>query len=136
MHRGEEQGDRNDCCDGCEPYEKVLINGKNKSIKNSLIKADLVTVSIGNNDITSKLTLYKNYSDKEIYEYLCRRSDKRIRLIIYYVENNKKNLDDDLILFDYNTTVRARKMQKDCEHYQNIYYNILKVIEMIGEEND
>lgn len=50
--------------------EKVLINGKSKSIKNSLIKADLVTLSIGNNDIISKLTLYKNYSDREIYEYL------------------------------------------------------------------
>ena len=50
--------------------EKVLIDGKNKSIKNSLIKADIVTLSIGNNDIISKLSLYKNYNKKEIYEYL------------------------------------------------------------------
>lgn len=53
-----------------EENVKTEINGKTKTIKNALIKADLVTLSIGNNDVVSKLSLYKNYSKKEIYDYL------------------------------------------------------------------
>lgn len=53
-----------------EENEKTVINGKTRMIKNALIKADLVTLSIGNNDIVSKLSLYENYSKKEIYDYL------------------------------------------------------------------
>lgn len=49
---------------------KMNVNGKERTIKNALIKADLITLSIGNNDIVSKLSLYENYSKKEIYEYL------------------------------------------------------------------
>ena len=74
---------------------------------------------------------------KEIDEYLCRRDDKRLRLIIYYIENNKKNLDTDLTVFDYSTQARARKMGKECEHYHNLYWNTLKIIkEMRGIKND
>lgn len=53
-----------------EENTKTVVDGKTKTIKNALIKADLVTLSIGNNDVVSKLSLYKNYSKKEIYDYL------------------------------------------------------------------
>lgn len=88
--------------------EKVLINGKNKSIKNSLIKADLVTVSIGNNDITSKLTLYKNYSDKEIYEYLDAfliDLEELFKLIKEYCKEN-------IIFIGYYNTIKISDLDK------------------------
>ena len=53
-----------------EDNEKAVVNGKDRAIKNALIKADLVTLSIGHNDVVSKLSLYENYSKEEIYDYL------------------------------------------------------------------
>lgn len=49
---------------------KITIDGKEKTLKNSLIKADLITISIGTNDILSKLNTYKSFSTKELYEHL------------------------------------------------------------------
>lgn len=50
--------------------EKSNINNKNVTIQNSLIKADLVTLSIGNNDLISKFSLYELYDDSEMYNYI------------------------------------------------------------------
>ena len=40
--------------------DNVEIDGNNQTIKNALIKSDLITLSIGNNDLISRLSLYKN----------------------------------------------------------------------------
>lgn len=53
-----------------EDNKEIEIDGKEKSIKNALIKADLVTLSIGSNDLLSKLLLIDNYTKEEIYNYL------------------------------------------------------------------
>lgn len=53
-----------------EDNKEIEIDGKSKSIKNALIKADLVTLSIGINDIVPKLLLKNNYTKEEIYNYL------------------------------------------------------------------
>ena len=50
--------------------KKISVNGKNITIQNSLIKADIVTLSIGSNDLISKLSLYEVYNDNEIYNYI------------------------------------------------------------------
>lgn len=47
--------------------KKVSINEKTQTIKNALIKADLVTLSIGSNDIYYKIT---TAPPKECYEYI------------------------------------------------------------------
>ncbi len=115
--------------------EKVLINGKNKSIKNALIKADLVTLSIGNNDISSKLSLYNNYNEQEIYEYLdeylldldslfklireyCKES---IIFIGYYNFLNNPNIDK---YIEYLNT----KALKLANTYDIKYIDILKMM--------
>ena len=49
---------------------KIDIDGNQLSIQNALIKADIITLSIGSNDIISKLTLYELYSEDEIYNYI------------------------------------------------------------------
>ena len=51
--------------------EKKTIQGKEKSIKNALIKADLVTVSIGMNDFLYKMNLdVEDFSMEELYDYV------------------------------------------------------------------
>lgn len=47
--------------------KKIYINSKTQTIKNALIKADLVTLSIGSNDIYYKIT---TAPPKECYEYI------------------------------------------------------------------
>lgn len=49
--------------------KKININNKSKTIKNALIKADLLTLSIGINDITSKINI-KNLNLSNDYNFL------------------------------------------------------------------
>ena len=53
-----------------EENKKIVINKKPQTIKNALIKADLVTISIGTNDIIGKLNMHESYSKKEIYDFI------------------------------------------------------------------
>lgn len=48
--------------------KKIMINKKEKTLKNALIKADLLTVSIGTNDVLSVLA--SESSNSSIYDYL------------------------------------------------------------------
>lgn len=50
--------------------EPININNKKITIQNALIKADVVTISIGNNDFSSKFILKNLYSEQEIYDYI------------------------------------------------------------------
>lgn len=51
--------------------EKRTIDGKEKSIKNALIKADLVTLSIGMNDFLYKMNMdIDDISMEELYDYV------------------------------------------------------------------
>lgn len=60
-----------DLIQAIENNDKVLIDGKNRSIKNALIKSDLLTISIGYNDLLYKIGLtgdldfnYRKYVDE------------------------------------------------------------------------
>ena len=55
-----------------EDNRKILINNKNQSIKNALIKADLVTLSIGMNELYYKLNT-ANLENNDIYDHIDRR---------------------------------------------------------------
>ena len=59
-----------DLIDYIEENKEIVVEGKKKTIKNALIKADLVTLSIGGNDVVSKLLLKNNYTKEELYNYL------------------------------------------------------------------
>lgn len=51
----------------------IMVNKREISIKNALIKADLVTLSIGSNDLFYKLNFGNNFSmqdDTDIYSYV------------------------------------------------------------------
>ena len=51
-----------------EDNYKININGHSQSIKNALIKADVVTLTVGNDSFYSKLS--GNYSLNELYEII------------------------------------------------------------------
>lgn len=48
----------------------IETNGKKRTIKNSLIKADLITLSIGNDELISKINLATNMDEDEMYDYI------------------------------------------------------------------
>ena len=65
---------------------------KKKSIKNALIKADLVTLSIGMNDFLYKMNLdVEEFSMEELYDYVDEMSedtDTLLRLLREYCKED------------------------------------------------
>ena len=53
-----------------EENEKVSINNKEKTVKNALIKADLLTLSIGMNDFIYKMSIDENNNLNDLYSYV------------------------------------------------------------------
>lgn len=57
-----------------EDNKETIVNGKKKTIKNALIKADIVTISIGSNDIFYKMGIndmkYNLEKKEDIYKYI------------------------------------------------------------------
>lgn len=58
----------NDIINDIDNNEKVIVENKNYSLKNLLIKADLVTISINNDDVLNKLNGY--YRSDELYNWI------------------------------------------------------------------
>ena len=46
---------------------KIKVNNKEKTIQNALIKADLITISIGMNDLFSNITFNNDFSVNDLY---------------------------------------------------------------------
>ena len=115
----------------------VKIKSKNKTLKNALIKADIITLAIGNNDIKDKLT-YSN-SD-ELYKYsdeMLEDLEKLFKLIreyckedIYFIGLYNPYSSDFDKLFNY-----INKSSKElCEKYDIIYidtYNLFSNNEIL-----
>lgn len=59
----------NDLADDIRENKKIKINNKNITLKNALIKADLVTIFVGMNEINNKSLLSKN-NDLKQYNYI------------------------------------------------------------------
>lgn len=78
--------------------EKKTIQGKEKSIKNALIKADLVTVCIGMNDFLYKMNLdVEDFSMEELYDYVDEMSedvDELLQLLREYCK-------EDIVITNY-----------------------------------
>ncbi len=59
----------NDLANDIRENKKIKINNKNITLKNALIKADLVTIFVGMNEINNKSLLSKN-NDLKQYNYI------------------------------------------------------------------
>ncbi len=92
---------RTDLIQDIKNNKKILINNKEQSIKNALIKADLVTLSIGMNDLYYNLnTIDLNYDDlfktideilldiENLFELLKKYCKEDIFILSYYNSTN------------------------------------------------
>lgn len=71
-----------------EYNKKIIIDGKGKTIKNALIKADLVTLSIGNEELFYKL---KTEKEGDLYNYIdemMEDMDKLLKLMKEYCKED------------------------------------------------
>lgn len=100
--------------------KQIKINNKVQTLKNALIKSDLVTISIGYNELQSNL-LIKNKTSSEIYNYID-------ELIVDY--DNLFNLmreycKEDIILIGYYT---------DDIKYQKYVNELNRQVKMIADK--
>lgn len=79
-----------------EDNKKITLHDKNIPIKNSLIKADLVTVSVGLNDFLSKMVLYEKNVHR-MYEYIDELSEDLEKLF----ETMRMYCKEDIIFLGY-----------------------------------
>ena len=111
--------------------KKIKKEGKQLTIQNALIKADLVTISIGANDLLNKINVEQVIDYNQIYEYIDQLNkdlDKLLKIIREYCKediilvgyynpypylNNKKTSD----IFDY-----LNKKYKQTGDKYNIVY--------------
>ncbi len=118
--------------------KKVIINKKEQSIKNALIKADLVTLSIGMNDLYYKLNtidldydnLYKHIDEmmidtEELFKMLREYCKEDIFVINYYRQVYLFNNHDLKEHFNYIN----KELKKLCNKYNIKYIEINNIIE-------
>lgn len=98
-----------------------IIDEEKQTIKNALIKSDLITISIGNNDLLSRLSLYKNYSEKQNYEYFDSYLIDLENLLIIL----RKYCKEDIVFIGYYNLLNDKNLDKYYE-----YLN-LKVSELV-----
>ena len=100
----------NDLINSIEENKEVIINKKKITLKNALIKADLITLSIGNSYLYYKI----NYSDIEsLYDYIddiLKDTEKLFKLLKIYSKEK-------IIIFNY---------QSPSKEYDELfnYYNL------------
>ncbi len=121
-----------------EDNRAVIINNKKQTIKNALIKADLVTLSIGMNDLYYKVNTI-NLETEDIYnhiEEMMKDIDKLFSLLRKYCKEDivilnyfktSSLLDNDKIeeIFNYANTLLKEKSNK----YKIYYLETNKILE-------
>ena len=114
--------------------KKIRKAGNEITIQNALIKSDLVTISIGANDILSKINIEENIEYDRIYDYIDELTidlEKLLKLIREYCKEdilvigyynpypylNNKNTDE---IFEY----LNKNYEKACNKYKIKYIKI------------
>ena len=102
--------------------KKVLVGDKEISIKNALIKADILTLSIGTNDLFSKLNYpFTKYEMKRNIDEIIDDIENLLKLIREYCKEdiiilNYANLKNDQKIDEYLVYANNR-LKKLCETY-------------------
>ncbi|NLM62698.1 MAG: hypothetical protein GX190_00010 [Mollicutes bacterium] len=99
-----------------EDNKKIMIENKEQSIKNALIKADLVTLSIGMNDLYYKLNV-ANLNNNELYDHI----DEIIEDIEKLFELLRKYCKEDIIVTNFyrSTILLENDKMKEYFNYAN-----------------
>lgn len=139
-----------DLINAIKDNKKIKKQDKEITIQNSLIKADLVTLSIGANDILNKINIEQSIDYKQIYNYIDDLStdlDKLLKLMREYCKEdivligyynpypylNNKEIDD---IFYY----LNKKYKEICEEYNVNYVEIDQIFkenpDFLPNDND
>lgn len=122
-----------------EDNKKIKIDNHTKTLKNALVKADIVTLAIGSNDLISKINYIDDYN--KLYDYadeMFRDLEKLLKLIRQYCkedifligyynpyDTNDPKLDE---IFEYLNS----KGKELCKEYKITYIDVYKTF----KEND
>jgi lysophospholipase L1-like esterase len=99
-----------------EDNRKIMINNKKQSIKNALIKADLVTLSIGMNDLYYKINT-ANLENNDIFDHI----DELMEDIDELFTLLRKYCKEDIIIINYfrSTSLLNNDKIKEYFNYAN-----------------
>ena len=112
------------------------IEETGKTIKNALIKADLVTISIGTNDILSKIEEIENFT-KINYNKLYKNTNEIISDLDKLLKQTREYCKEDIILIGININSKDEKLtqiinyanekfKETAEKYKITYIDILE----------
>lgn len=99
-----------------EDNKKVMIDGKEKTIKNALIKADLVTLSIGNEELFYKM---KTEKPDRLYHYIDEMMEDMEKLF----QLMKEYCKEDIFVIGY-----INPFQKSMDSYIKYANQKLKIL--------
>lgn len=80
--------------------KKIKVNGKEISIKNALIKADVVTLSIGSNDLFYKMNI-SNEFDMDEYDDIYTYVDEAINDVEKLLKELRKSCKEQIMVFGF-----------------------------------
>ncbi len=95
-----------------EDNKKIMLGNKSQSIKNALIKADLVTLSIGMNDLYYKLSV-ANLENNDIFDHI----DEMMEDIEDLFELLRKYCKEDIIIINYFRSTSLLRNDKIKEYF-------------------
>lgn len=112
-----------------ENNQKIAMDQKEKTIKNALIKADLVTISIGNEELFYKM---KTEKPNVLYNYIdemMKDMEKLLKLIREYCKediliSSYISLTDEMNQY---TEYANQKLQNLSKKYEIVYVNLEKI---------
>lgn len=112
-----------------ENNQKIAMDQKEKTIKNALIKADLVTISIGNEELFYKM---KTEKPNVLYDYIdemMKDMEKLLKLIREYCKediliSSYISLTDEMNQY---TEYANQKLQNLSKKYEIVYVNLEKI---------
>lgn len=117
--------------------KEITVNNKKQSIENSIIKADVITIWIGMNEIKYKINSNKNelynYCDQllidmeELFILLRKFSKEEIIFLNFY---NPSNINDDVIIY------LNKKLEIIAKEYNIKILDISNIIKNNPTDND
>lgn len=103
-----------------EENKKIIYNNKEQTIKNALIKADIVTLSIGSNDLLYKLSI-NDLSSNEMYNYIDQIIDDMEDLF----ELLREYCKEDIIVLGLYKSIAFSKNEEIKKYYQYMNDNLI-----------
>ncbi len=89
-----------------EDNKKITINGKTKTLKNALVKADIITISIGSTDLFNQINYTDDYD--EIYDYI----DEMLSDLEKMIKLVKQYCKEDIFLIGYYNPYEVNKIDE------------------------